>query len=132
MMRVGASVRAERVGDQIQRALAEVIGREVADPAVGRMTLSGVDLSPDLRQAKVYVTPAEDSDGERTIGGLNRAAGFLRRRLGTRLRLKRLPRLRFVYDPTLDDACRISELLAESRDAASQSRASVKDSPPER
>lgn len=132
MMRVGASVRAERVGDQIQRALAEVIGREVADPAVGRMTLSGVDLSPDLRQAKVYVTPAEDSDGERTIDGLNRAAGFLRRRLGTRLRLKRLPRLRFVYDPTLDDACRISELLAESRDAASQSRASVKDSPPER
>lgn len=130
-MRSRASLRAERVGDRIQRELAEIIGREVADPAVGRMTLSGVDLSPDLRQAKVYVTPAEDSDGDRTIGGLNRAAGFLRRRLGTRLRLKRLPRLRFVYDPTLDDAWRISGLLAESRDAASQSRASVRGSPPE-
>ena len=130
-MRIRASVRAERVGDQIQRELAEVIGREVADPAVGRMTLSGVDLSPDLRQATVYVTPAEDSDGERTVDGLNRAAGFLRRRLGTRLRLKHLPRIRFVYDPTLDDACRISELLAESRDAASQPRTSVKGSPPE-
>ena len=131
MMRNRASGRAERVGDQIQRELAGIIGREVADPAVGRMTLSGVALSPDLRQAKVYVTPAEDSDGDRTIGGLNRAAGFLRRRLGTRLRLKHLPRLRFVYDPTLDDACRISELLVRSRDAASQPRASVEGSPPE-
>ena len=115
-MRIRVSGRVERVGDQIQRELAEVIGREMADPTVGRMTLSGVDLSPDLRQAKVYVTPAEDSDRDATIGGLNRAAGFLRRRLGTRIRLKHLPRLRFVYDSTLDDACRISALLDESRD----------------
>ena len=114
-MRSRSTRRAERVGDQIQRELAGIIIRELADPAVGPATLSGVDLSPDLRQAKVYVTPAEHSDGRSTVSGLNRAAAFLRRRLGTRLRLKVLPHLRFVYDPTLDEARRIDELLEGAR-----------------
>ena len=103
------------MGDQIQRELAGIIIRELEDPAVGSATLSGVDLSPDLRQAKVYVTPAKGSAGQDTIGGLNRAAGFLQRRLGTRIRLKVLPKLRFVYDPTLDEAQRISALLEEAK-----------------
>lgn len=110
-MRGRVTKRAVRVGDQIQRELAGIILRDLADPAIGPATLSGVDLSPDLRQAKVYVTPAENSDGRSTVGGLNRAAGYLRRRLGTRIHLKVLPHLRFVYDPTLDEAQRISTLL---------------------
>ena len=114
-MRSRAASRVERVGDHIQRELADIISRDIADPAIGRATLSGVDVSPDLRQAKVYVTPAKGSDARSTVGGLNRAAGFLQRRLGKRVRLKNLPRLRFVYDPTLDEAARISALLDEAR-----------------
>ena len=114
-MRSRATKRAVRVGDQIQRELAGIIIRDLADPAIGPATLSGVDLTPDLRQAKVYVTPAEGSDGRSTVGGLNRAAAYLRRRLGTRVRLKVLPQLRFVHDPTLDAAQRISTLLDEAK-----------------
>ena len=114
-MRGRSTRRAERVGDQIQRELAGIIIREIADPAVGPATLSGVDLSPDLRRAKVYVTPAEYSDGRSTVRGLNRAAAFLRRRLGTRIHLQVLPHLRFVYDPTLDEAQRIDDLLERAR-----------------
>lgn len=113
-MRGRSTRRAERVGDQIQRELAGIIIRDLADPSVGPATLSGVDVSPDLRQAKVYVTPARNSDGQSTVAGLNRAAGFLRRRLGTRVHLKVLPRLRFEYDPTLDEAQRIDALLDEA------------------
>ena len=113
-MRSRTTKRSVRVGDQVQRELAGIVMRELADPALGPATLSGVDLSPDLRQAKIYVTPAEHSDGRSTIGALNRAAGFLRRRLGDRLRLKVLPRLYFVYDPTLDQALRIEALLNET------------------
>lgn len=114
-MRGRATKRAVRVGDQIQRELAGIVIRDLADPAIGPATLSGVDLSPDFRQAKVYVTPAGNSDGHTTLRALNRAAGFLRRRLGARIHLKVLPQLRFVYDPTLDEAQRISALLDEAR-----------------
>ena len=114
-MRGRATKRAVRVGDQIQRELAGIIIRDLADPAIGPLTLSGVDLSPDFRQAKVYVTPAKNSNGHITLRALNRAAGFMQRRLGTRIHLKVLPRLRFVYDPTLDEAQRISALLDEAK-----------------
>lgn len=114
-MRGRATKRAVRVGDQIQRELAAIVIRDLADPAIGPATLSGVDLSPDFRQAKVYVTPARNSNGQTTLRALNRAAGFLRRRLGARIHLKVLPQLRFVYDPTLDEAQRISALLEEAR-----------------
>ena len=114
-MRGRATKRAVRVGDQIQRELAAIVIRDLADPAVGPATLSGVDLSPDFRQAKVYVTPARNSNGQSTLRALNRAAGFLRKRLGARIHLKVLPQLRFVYDPTLDEAQRISALLEEAR-----------------
>ena len=62
-MRGRATKRAVRVGDQIQRELAAIVIRDLADPAIGPATLSGVDLSPDFRQAKVYVTPATNSNG---------------------------------------------------------------------
>ena len=106
--------RAERIADQIQRELAELVDREVSDPRVGAVTLSGVEVSPDLRNAKVFVTPALATDVQETIEGLAGAAGFLRRKLGERLRMKHLPKLQFEYDPTLDTATRIGQLLDAS------------------
>ena len=103
--------RSIRVADQIQREIALLVAREVADPRVGDVTVSGVDLSPDMRHAKVLVTPGRATDGDASVLALNRAAGFLRSRLGRRVRMRRVPRLVFEHDRTLEHALRIDALL---------------------
>ena len=103
--------RSIRVADQIQREIALLVAREVADPRVGDVTVSGVDLSPDMRHARVLVTPRRDTDGGASVDALNRAAGFLRSRLGRRVRMRRIPRLVFEHDRTLEQALRIDALI---------------------
>ena len=103
--------RAQRVGDQIQRELAGIIAREVDDPRVGDVTLSGVDVSKDLGHAKVLVTVPVDADAEGCVGALNRAARFIRHRLAGRIRMRHMPSIRFEYDPTLDQANRLDALI---------------------
>jgi ribosome-binding factor A len=110
--------RSERVADQIQREVAEIIARELDDPRVGRVTVSGSSLSKDLSNATLYITLPVDGDVERTLEGLNRACGFIRRRLGQRVRMRYVPRLRFAHDATLERATRVGELL----DAATRPR----------
>jgi ribosome-binding factor A len=110
--------RSERVADQIQREVAEIITRELDDPRVGRVTVSGSSLSKDLSNATLYITLPVDGDVERTLEGLNRACGFIRRRLGQRVRMRYVPRLRFAHDATLERATRVGELL----DAAARPR----------
>ena len=103
--------RSIRVADQIQREIALLVVRELADPRVGEVTVSGVDLSPDMSNAKVLVTPGRETDGGASIEALNRAAGFLRSRLGRRVRMRRVPRLVFEHDRTLEQALRIDALI---------------------
>ena len=103
--------RAQRVGDQIQRELAGIIARDIDDPRVGAVTLSGVDVSKDLGHAKVLVTVPAEADAERCVGALNRAARYLRRRLAGRIRMRHMPSIRFEYDGTLDEANRIDALI---------------------
>ena len=103
--------RSIRVADQIQREIALLVARELADPRVGEVTVSGVDLSPDMRNAKVLVTPGRETDGDASVDALNRAAGFLRSRLGRRVRMRRVPRLVFEHDRTLEQALRIDALI---------------------
>ncbi len=110
--------RSIRVADQIQREVALLVAREVTDPRVGEVTVSGVDLSPDMRHAKVLVTPARGTDGDASVEALNHAAGFLRSRLGRRVRMRRLPRLVFEHDRTLERALRIDALIGGTRVAA--------------
>ena len=115
--------RSHRVAEQILRELSEVIRDEVKDPRLGPVTVTQVDLSPDLRHAKVYVSflTAEDSDERLAI--LRGAGGFLRRELGRRLVMKRLPELRFFYDESFDRAERLERLIADavSRDGKQRS-----------
>ena len=103
--------RSQRVADQLGRAIAELLQSEVADPRVRGVTVSGVDLSPDLRNATVYVTCPLGGDATSTLAGLDKAASFLRHRLGQSVRMKYLPRLRFEVDHTLDEVDRIEALL---------------------
>lgn len=107
--------RPQRVGDQIQRELAELIREEVKDPGVGMITLSGVDVSRDLAHARVFFTvlggPEQITASQ---DALRRAAGFLRRELGRRMRLRVVPELHFHYDDTQERGARLSALIDQA------------------
>ena len=91
-----------------------MIAREVHDPGVGFVTLTRVHVSPDLQQARVWYTALGDDKARVNSGkALERAAPFLRRQLGARLRLKRAPELKFVYDESVAGQDRIEQILSE-------------------
>ncbi|HEY5603952.1 MAG TPA: 30S ribosome-binding factor RbfA [Gammaproteobacteria bacterium] len=105
--------RSDRVADQIQRELAALIQFEVKDPRIGMVTITTVEVPRDFEYAKVYFTVLGDNAvREATIKGLTHAAGFLRRELAHRLKLRVTPELQFVYDQSIDNAIRISELIS--------------------
>jgi ribosome-binding factor A len=106
--------RPERVADQIRAELASLLAREVHDPGVGFVTLTRVRVTPDLQQAHVYYTAlGDDKSRKNTERALERAAGFLRRQIGARLRLKRTPELTFHYDESIAGQDRIEQLINE-------------------
>ena len=105
--------RNERVAEEIRGVLAEAI-REVRDPLVGFVTLTGVDLSPDLRQARVYVSRlGTEADRDAAVSALNHAVPFLRRALAERGRLRFTPALRFVSDATIERGSRVEAIIQE-------------------
>ncbi len=104
--------RTKRIEAQIQRELAELIQFEVKDPRIGLTTVSGVDVTRDLAYAKVYVTVLDDKHSiEEVLNVLNRAAGFLRRELGRRMKLRVTPELTFLYDATIERGANLSALI---------------------
>lgn len=103
--------RHQRVGDQIQRSLAELIRSEIKDPRLSPIvTIAEVRVTADLSQAKVYVTVLDDN-GEQTVAVLNKAAGFLRNLLGKQLHLRSIPSLQFIYDTTVESGNRLASLI---------------------
>ena len=105
--------RMRRVNEAIRETLAEAIG-ELKDPRIGFVTLTGVDTSPDLRQARVYVSVlGSERKREKTLEGLQSAHGVLQARIASELRLKKTPTLEFEYDPTIDQGMRMSQLIDE-------------------
>jgi ribosome-binding factor A len=106
------SYRNVRIADQIRRELARLLREEVRDPRVGFVTLTGVDLSPDLKHARVYVTTMAE-ERESVLAALERAAPFLRRSLARQRNLRFTPQLRFMIDDSVATGFRIEELLRE-------------------
>src|SRR3954468_12761749 len=92
------SGRSQKVGDQIQRELSEIIHRELRDPRVGLITLTGVDVSSDCAYATVYYSCMDPEHLPAAKVGLNRATGFLRTQLGKRIKTWTTPELKFVFD----------------------------------
>lgn len=106
--------RPRRVADQLRAEIADLLAREVHDPGIGFVTLTRVQVSPDLQQARVHYTALGDERARReSARALERAAPYLRRQVGSRLRLKRTPELRFVYDEAIAGQDRIERLLGE-------------------
>jgi ribosome-binding factor A len=108
--------RPDRVADQIRGELATILAREVHDPGIGFVTITRVVVSADLQHARVSYTALGDEKARRnTSRALERAAPFLRRQIGSRLRLKRVPELEFIYDESIAGQDRIEQLLKEIR-----------------
>ena|SRR5436190_11127546 len=106
--------RPDRVADQIRAELATLLAREVHDPGIGFVTLTRVQVTPDIQQARVFYTTLGDDNARRnTARALGRAGTFLRRQIGARLRLKRVPELVFVYDESIAGQDRIEQILNE-------------------
>ncbi len=107
-----ATPRAARVATQVQRSLALLLRRGLRDPRVGNVTVTTVNVAPDLTVARVHVLPfASAQAGEETLAGLRSAAGYLRGEVARELRLRRAPRLEFVLDVELEQAHHVTELI---------------------
>ena len=106
-----SSGRPQKLGDLIQRELSELLQREVRDPRVGMLTITSVDVSPDLSHAKVFFTLLDKNQLEDTARGLKRSSGFLRSQLARRIKLYTTPELRFVYDESVERGDRLSRLI---------------------
>ena len=108
--------RADRVAQQIQREIAVILQREVKDPRVGMVTVSDVELTRDLQHAKIFVTffLNEVDDIEAGVKVLNDASGYIRILMGKAMKLRVVPEIRFVYDKTLVEGMRISNLVSNT------------------
>jgi len=122
--------RPDRVGDQIRQELSEILTRgEVHDPGIGFITLTRVQVTPDLQLARVFYTSLGDPNARKeTARALTRATGFFRRQIGARLQLRRVPELEFRFDESIAHQDRIEQILRDIREEDAQ-RAAESESP---
>src|SRR5690606_18575508 len=109
--------RTERLREEIKKEASDIIQRRMKDPRIGFTTVTDVEISPDLRLVKIYVSVLGDEESrERTVEGLERARGFVRTELGRRIRLRHTPEIQFVYDESIERGTRVMQLLNELGD----------------
>ncbi|WP_298774884.1 30S ribosome-binding factor RbfA [uncultured Shewanella sp.] len=118
--------RTRRIAQQLQQELAQVLQRDMKDPRIGMVTVNDVDVSRDLNYAKVYVT-FFDEDEKRVqdkLAALDAAAGYVRSLVAGRMKLRVMPELRFIYDASLVEGMRMSNLVSKviSNDEAKQQK----------
>jgi ribosome-binding factor A len=105
------SGRPQKLGDLMQRELSDLLRQELRDPRVGMITLTSVDVSPDMSHAKVFFTVLEKEKLPETLEGLRRASGFLRSQLAKRIQMYTTPELRFLYDESVERGDHLSRLI---------------------
>ena len=111
-----ASERLSKVAEAIKEEVAQILQRELKDPRIGFITVTRVAVSPDLEHATVYVSLLEGhGNAADTEAGLKSSAGFVRRLLGERLRIRVTPEVNFRRDPSVAESIRISKLLGQVR-----------------
>ena len=112
--------RGQRIGDQIQRELAQLIQQEIKDPRIGMVTITEAKVSRDLAFSDVYFTMLPEENSEQGLEVLNQAAGFLRSQLARVLSIRTTPRLRFHYDTSIANGAHMSKAINDAlrKDAA--------------
>ncbi|WP_138414755.1 30S ribosome-binding factor RbfA [Aquibacillus sediminis] len=109
-----SDIRANRVGEQMKKELGDIIGRKIKDPRVGFVTVTDVEVTGDLQQAKVFISVlGEDKQKQDTLIGLAKAKGFIRSEIGKRIRLRKTPELFFEFDEAIETGNRIEHILRE-------------------
>ncbi len=109
--------RARRIEEQLKRLLSELVRREVKDPRVGLVTITAVEVSRDLTQAKVFFTPfAGIGDAAVALEALQHAAGYLRIQVRNQMRLRAAPELHFQLDDSIERGARLSALITDAVD----------------
>lgn len=107
-----AKIRVGRVGEQIKKELSQIIQSELKDPRIGFITVTGVEVTNDLSQAKVYLSVlGSEEQKEETLKAIARGTGFIRSELGKRMRLRHTPELVFKFDASIEYGSRIEALL---------------------
>ena len=119
--------RADRVGDLIKEEISRIIQQELKDPGIGFVTITGAELSDDLKHAKIFYSVLGDEEAKKeSSSALRRACGFVQREMGRRLRLKYTPEIYFLFDPSVEYGARIERLIEKMH----QSERSTKDDLP--
>lgn len=106
--------RPDRVGEQIRQELSQILSQQVQDPGIGFLTLTRVKVTPDLQLARVlYTVFGDEKQRKETQRALERALPYLRRQIGSRIRLRRVPDLQFFYDESVAHQDRIEKILLD-------------------
>ncbi|PIC87661.1 MULTISPECIES: 30S ribosome-binding factor RbfA [unclassified Sporosarcina] len=115
------SVRANRVAEQMKKELGDIIGQKLKDPRIGFVTVTGVDVTGDLQQAKVFISVlGTDKEKEDSLLGLSKAKGFIRSEIGQRIRLRKTPEIEFEIDESVAYGNRIESLIRKVNDETEQ------------
>ncbi|WP_042223733.1 30S ribosome-binding factor RbfA [Oceanobacillus manasiensis] len=109
-----AEMRANRIAEQMKKELGEILTRKIKDPRVGFVTVTDVEVTGDLQQAKVFISVLGDEQQKQdTLLGLAKAKGFIRSEIGQRIRLRKTPELMFEFDEALEYGNRIETILRD-------------------
>lgn len=109
-----SKVRVHRVGEQMKKELGDIFQRELKDPRVGFVTVTAVEMSGDLQQAKVYLTVfGTEEQKEDSLKAIAKASGFIRSELGKRIRLRHTPELVFKIDESIEYGSKIEKMLSD-------------------
>lgn len=108
------SYRTKRVAEEMKREIATIIKEDIKDPRVGFVTITSVEVTPDFRYAKVYVSIyGNDTEIERALTGLEKASSYIRKEIGHRVKLRYTPELSFRFDDSIRHGAKIAEILAD-------------------
>jgi ribosome-binding factor A len=109
--------RSDRVGDLLLEVISELLRKEIRDPRIGAVTLTGVKVSKDLRHAQIYFSLLGRQESRKEVlAGLKSATGFIRSKVSKQLNLRFVPTIEFLYDETQDEAQRIEDLFKRTRE----------------
>lgn len=112
--------RVQKVSEQIKKEVSGIISEELKDPRLGFITITSVEVTNDLRIARVYFSVYGDEEQKNeTLEGLQKATGFVRKEIGKRIKLRYTPEIEFIMDSSIEHGARISKLLAEVRNNSS-------------
>ncbi len=116
-----SDLRANRVAEQMKKELGDIISKKIKDPRVGFVTVTDVEVTGDLQQAKVYISVlGNDKQQQDTLLGLAKAKGFIRSEIGKRIRLRKTPEIAFEFDEAIERGNRIEAILRDLNDTESK------------